>query len=819
MKKATRFLLGIFTFSILISGMAMAQPTLDGTISSNEYGSHTDGQNAYSSDGRTWYMSWDDTNLYLATSSYTNGADALVIYVDIDDLTPINSGSNSNGTNTGTGYDSVTPDLPFRADFFLFVDSGYNDYKTDNGSGGWGTSTTGTLTTNYSDANDVLEVQIPWSAITGSGRPSSFNLVGFMSYDGGGGGTFAEIPNENPAGTSADLVRYFAIDKTASGDKDYPFDNNSYVHIGANESSFGSISVYDFTMNTSSGSITRNSSASNNWTIENDLVVSDGTINFNSTSSTTSTEKIQVSGGTLTLSGSGATSADNVTFSSGTLTTNSGLNINSGGSFYQTGGTLTGNVNMNRAISGDAGWRLLSLPKTGGTVADISDDTPVQGVTGGDDAGATDTNFILYQSGSSFSEPTNVSTAWGDGFGFGLYFFNNTTNGSATLPVTLDASGSEPSSDVNVTLNTTASGSTAGSGAASSKYTLVGNPFSSNYDINQMTFTGDGIQNNVQFWNDGSNTYATGDRSSAFIVAPWQGFWVEVSSSQTTSALAFPTSGKTSSSTTATYFSKQVNNRGDISFKLTSETTNDEALKIAFREAATTEYDIDDASKFVPLIANYATMAIDNNGYLKSVESLPYNLEEEVTLSLQPQIVGVSGEFTFGWNGLETIPSEWELILHDYDTGASIDMRSQSEYVFSAGAQAKANPNPLSLLTGPAAVAMKSKAENNRFGITIRPTTVSNETEDSPEVFALEQNYPNPFNPSTTISYSVQEAGAVNISVYNLMGQKVATLVNETKAAGQYNVRWNASGAASGMYYYRLEAGGQSITRKMTLIK
>jgi len=96
---------------------------------------------------------------------------------------------------------------------------------------------------------------------------------------------------------------------------------------------------------------------------------------------------------------------------------------------------------------------------------------------------------------------------------------------------------------------------------------------------------------------------------------------------------------------------------------------------------------------------------------------------------------------------------------------------------------------------------------------------VNNELDETPLGFGLAQNYPNPFNPATTINYTIEHAGAVNLSVYNLMGQRVATLVNEAKTAGTHSVRWNAAGAASGMYYYRLEANGQSITRKMTLIK
>ena len=99
------------------------------------------------------------------------------------------------------------------------------------------------------------------------------------------------------------------------------------------------------------------------------------------------------------------------------------------------------------------------------------------------------------------------------------------------------------------------------------------------------------------------------------------------------------------------------------------------------------------------------------------------------------------------------------------------------------------------------------------------PASVKNEPDEAPLVFALYQNYPNPFNPITTINYSIKKEGTVTISVYNLMGRKVATLVNQTQQAGSYQTRWNATDHASGIYYYRLETNGQTITRKMTLIK
>lgn len=84
---------------------------------------------------------------------------------------------------------------------------------------------------------------------------------------------------------------------------------------------------------------------------------------------------------------------------------------------------------------------------------------------------------------------------------------------------------------------------------------------------------------------------------------------------------------------------------------------------------------------------------------------------------------------------------------------------------------------------------------------------------------ALHNNYPNPFNPSTTIRYSVPESGQVRLNVYNVLGQRVATLVNGVVAAGQHEVNFDASGLASGTYIYRLETGDQILTQTMMLVK
>lgn len=100
--------------------------------------------------------------------------------------------------------------------------------------------------------------------------------------------------------------------------------------------------------------------------------------------------------------------------------------------------------------------------------------------------------------------------------------------------------------------------------------------------------------------------------------------------------------------------------------------------------------------------------------------------------------------------------------------------------------------------------------------------SVSNEDElinDLPNSISLEQNYPNPFNPVTTINYSLDKPGKVSIKVYDVTGRLVSELVNENKSAGNYSIPWDATSVSSGVYFYRLEALGETLSKSLTLIK
>jgi hypothetical protein len=100
-----------------------------------------------------------------------------------------------------------------------------------------------------------------------------------------------------------------------------------------------------------------------------------------------------------------------------------------------------------------------------------------------------------------------------------------------------------------------------------------------------------------------------------------------------------------------------------------------------------------------------------------------------------------------------------------------------------------------------------------------RTDAVNKQDKETPIVYKLEQNYPNPFNPVTTINYSVPKSGHVTIKIYDTLGREVCILIDSEKSAGNYNIKFNTSNLASGVYLYKMQAGEFTETKKLVLIK
>jgi hypothetical protein len=102
----------------------------------------------------------------------------------------------------------------------------------------------------------------------------------------------------------------------------------------------------------------------------------------------------------------------------------------------------------------------------------------------------------------------------------------------------------------------------------------------------------------------------------------------------------------------------------------------------------------------------------------------------------------------------------------------------------------------------------------------VDPTAIPEPDETHPKQYTLDQNYPNPFNPTTNINYELPITSEVQLEVYKLLGQMVAILVSERQETGYYQIKWDASGYAGGIYSYRLSTKtGFSQSKKLVLLK
>lgn len=285
-------------FAILSGPMLYAQfntPNIDGNITGGEYGIHTNGQNQQVEGGTTWFMTWDNNNLYLAFAG-SNATEGGVVYLDFNPIVPVNGGTDANGSTQGFYYyDRNQATQPFRADFVLYFKDSYHEYRHADGAGYYGAQTANTLTVASNLGSNTVEIAIPWNAITqGAGRPRAFNWHANKVYDYGPGtnGVYSSIPNGNPnCACNQDpsvsfVTHYYNVLRTGNAIATRPFSTVSFTHHEDRSTpSTGGYylnggTFYDITVNDNSTDNTDNDPANHlydNLEISNRLLV-DGTI-------------------------------------------------------------------------------------------------------------------------------------------------------------------------------------------------------------------------------------------------------------------------------------------------------------------------------------------------------------------------------------------------------------------------------------------------------------------------------------------------------------------------------------------------------------
>lgn len=485
-------------------------------------------------------------------------------------------------------------------------------------------------------------------------------------------------------------------------------------------------------------------------------------------------------------------------------------------------------------INGNEGWRMLSSPISGASFGSLFDTLWTQGFTGADVVTGTSNIFAWSESNQSFQSINNATDVPSPGTGFITYVYADDDNdGNAEgFPKKINNSGTKFTGQANPAISFTNTGDLIKDG-----WNLVGNPYGTT--INWNATHGWSKKNiDATFYvysdtaNNGNGSYLTWNGVTGTLedgkIAPWQGFWVKANAASP--ELSINDSTKSSGGTLL-----KVNEPTTIKFTATSETMSSKAI-VLFYNGAALDKDTYDAYKLKPLSSEYLSLfsgfplIVGEDETQLDINALPHELEDVINIPINLDLSlsdtsSTKTEINLTWN-LKSLPSNWIITLHDQEQDKQYNLREVSSVKFDVNHAKKAknitNEIPVFALQNAPEVVKTKSSNKNRFILQVEPqNSVANEWDNQlPEKVELSQNYPNPFNPSTTIAFGLPENGAVTLEVYDIIGRKVAILINgEQKSAGYYSINFDAEHLSSGMYLYRLQVGNSIITKKLTLIK
>jgi uncharacterized delta-60 repeat protein len=215
--------------------------------------------------------------------------------------------------------------------------------------------------------------------------------------------------------------------------------------------------------------------------------------------------------------------------------------------------------------------------------------------------------------------------------------------------------------------------------------------------------------------------------------------------------------------------------------------------------------------------------SLDNTFGSNGIVTTLVGASNDVASSLAIQSNGKIAASGYSYSG-----SDYDFAVVGYNTNGSLDNSFGTNGIVTTQIGSSGNLAFASAIQDDGKIVIAGMSENSSsysvftlvryFGD--GSTEVDNENnEEIPAEFSLEQNYPNPFNPTTNFEYRISNFGFVSLKVFDVLGNEVATLVNEEKPAGAYQITFNAYGLSSGVYFYKLQAGSFVKTKKMILLK
>lgn len=365
---------------------------------------------------------------------------------------------------------------------------------------------------------------------------------------------------------------------------------------------------------------------------------------------------------------------------------------------------------------------------------------------------------------------------------------------------------------------------------AGTHWKLAGNPFLKPLDLSSWPeWIGPGAIESrvVQVWDDSTGSFVPSTLYQDHLPA-WGSFLIE---SDDADQMTLPRSATIEENRPP----EQGKDQRFLAFHLSNGKTSgrsvsDKGSVLYFGRAAGNGWDDFDALKVEPFPKSDAAGEYTAYIYLrgekggrqvaKSQDSRPFSLQDRLSIDLALVALQYTGPMVLDWKEQQNIPSEWKMTLIDHETGRKIDMQKNRSYSFDV-TDAQVMERQAGTGEVPGIKTVQPAADRTRFSVVLEAAKpkAREVPADQPETVTLQQNYPNPFNPSTVISFDLPEKAYVRLGVYNVVGQKVASLVDGVQDKGSHKVTWDGSENPSGIYIYQLEVNGKVYTRKMTLIK
>lgn len=480
-------------------------------------------------------------------------------------------------------------------------------------------------------------------------------------------------------------------------------------------------------------------------------------------------------------------------------------------------------------ITGSNGWRLISSP-IDSDFDDLFDGIVTQGYPGafystGSNPGDTLQPNVLYYDetypgtdNQRWRAPASASTALTEGMGLYTYIFGNISGDSRytnPLPSTINVQGQEFEGPVDMGVTYTTS--------ADSGWNLVGNPYAATIDWDDSgNWTKTNIDNTIYIWDYTSNQYktwngVTGDLTDG-LIAPFQGFWIKANDAGP--SLIVDENAKT---TGGSFVGKVRTDEAPPMFSIKlADDDHQSVVYFMFTEDAGLGKDQQDAFRLLPLsgIDDYLEIsAITEFGDKMAINNMPrkFGIPIEIPLHVEAYKAGylVEKPLNLEFQQFRNIPESWLIQLLDNTTGDRYTLQEGNIIPFNFSPVNRTVAPNFSFKTKPK-VTSKADPAVSRFTLIITP---GEDGAELPTDYTLSQNYPNPFNPQTTIELELPKQTVVDLSIYNILGQKVTTLVNGEVPAGLHTYTWNAGGNSSGIYFYRLTTENGIETKKMTLLK